>query len=234
MSANTATKARLLDLVTGVLELTRDGNRNAGDVCRVLQIIKEDRLFMDKFFSEGQGISSLLADWQDFWSDVGQFDFSSIRVPKMVPGFARAIIVPQGHTLNREYELCKALFPCWRWTEDLDGAVTENEREPKESYLIWVRDREEADVELQNLSANDIRRRKLTTKTLLERMIHERKFFKETGCHLDTKTWTLCSGSRYRDGSVPGVHWSGDGLAVVWYSPDVSRGPLRAREVVRP
>ena len=182
----------------------------------------------------GPDLSAIFADWQNFWADLGQFDFSSIRVPRMVTGFTRAIIVPKGHTLNREYELCKALFPCWRWTEDLDSAVTKNERAPKESYLIWVRDREEADEELKNLSANDIKRKKLTTQTLLERMIHERKFFKETGRHLDTQTWTLCSGSRFSDGDVPSVSWFVGEMRVDSYDPDSFDDNLRARQVVRP
>ena len=189
---------------------------------------------MRGIFDRMPDISAIFADWQEFWADLGQFDFSNIKVPQMITGFTRAIIVPQGHTLSREYELCKALFPCWRWVEDLDGAVTENEREPKESYLIWVRDREEADEELKNLSANDIKRKKLTTQTLLERMIHERKFFKETGRHLDTQTWTLCSGSRFSDGDVPSVSWFVGEMRVDSYDPDSFDDNLRARQVVRP
>lgn len=186
------------------------------------------------FNTHSVDVSLLLEDWQEFWSDLGQFDFSNIRVPQPVAGFTRAIIVPKGHTLNREYELCKALFPCWRWTEDLDSAVTENEREPKESYIIWVRDCEEADGELQNLSANDIKKKKLVTQILLERMIHGRKFFKETGRHLDTQTRTLCSGSRIQDGDVPRVRWGGhDGqVNVSRCHPDYSFVCLRARQVV--
>ena len=114
--------------------------------------------------------------------------------------------------------------------------VVENEREPKkESYLIWVRDREEADRKLRNLSANDIKERKLTTQTLLERMIHERKFFKETGRNLDTLTWTLCSGSRDLRGGVPRVGWDSElfsGVSIGWYNPDNSNGFLRARQVI--
>mgnify|MGYP001557952449 CR=1 FL=1 len=177
-------------------------------------------------------LSAIFAYWQEFWADLGQFDFSNIKVPHMVTGFTRSIIVPQGHTLNREYELCQALFPCWRWTEDLDGVVTENERKPKESYFIWVRDQEEADEGLKNFSANDIKRKKLTTQTLLERMIHERKFFKETGRHLDVSTRTLCSGSRDQSGSVPDVFWSDGEVSVDWYNSGGSSGGLRARQVV--
>ncbi|MBI2644163.1 MAG: hypothetical protein HYW95_01485 [Candidatus Wildermuthbacteria bacterium] len=45
MVATTKQKARLLDLTTGVLELIRDGKRDADEVCNVLQVIKEERDF---------------------------------------------------------------------------------------------------------------------------------------------------------------------------------------------
>jgi hypothetical protein len=45
MVATTDQKARLLDLTTGVLELVRDGKRDADEVCAVLQVIKEQRDF---------------------------------------------------------------------------------------------------------------------------------------------------------------------------------------------
>ncbi len=52
MDAKTAVaKARLLDLTTGVLELVRDGNRDAEEVCRVFQIIKDETGFASRFFS---------------------------------------------------------------------------------------------------------------------------------------------------------------------------------------
>jgi len=45
MVATTDQKARLLDLVTGVLELTRDGKRDAGAVCELLQLVKDNPEF---------------------------------------------------------------------------------------------------------------------------------------------------------------------------------------------
>lgn len=45
MVATTDQKARLLDLVTGVLELTRDGKRDIEEVCDILQLIKSEPRF---------------------------------------------------------------------------------------------------------------------------------------------------------------------------------------------
>lgn len=43
--ATTDQKARLLDLMTGVLEMVRDGNRNIDQVSAMLQVIKDDPEF---------------------------------------------------------------------------------------------------------------------------------------------------------------------------------------------
>lgn len=45
MTAITGKKARLLDLVTGVLEMTRDGTRDIDEVSEVLQFLKDDPNF---------------------------------------------------------------------------------------------------------------------------------------------------------------------------------------------
>lgn len=52
MAATTDQKARLLDLTTGVLELVRDGKRDAGEVCDVLQLIKDRRDFASMLRAE--------------------------------------------------------------------------------------------------------------------------------------------------------------------------------------
>lgn len=51
MVAKTDQKARLLDLVTGVLELTRDGKRDVGEVADVLQVVKDDPKFARRLLS---------------------------------------------------------------------------------------------------------------------------------------------------------------------------------------
>ena len=53
MAATTSQKARLLDLVTGVLELVRDGNREASEVADVLQVVKEESGFAKRLLASG-------------------------------------------------------------------------------------------------------------------------------------------------------------------------------------
>jgi len=50
MPARTEQKARLLDLTTNVLELTRDGARDIENVCKALQIIKDECDFATLMF----------------------------------------------------------------------------------------------------------------------------------------------------------------------------------------
>ncbi len=52
MVATTDQKARMFDLTAGVMELVRDGNRNIGEVCDVLQIIKEDVNFAPRLLGQ--------------------------------------------------------------------------------------------------------------------------------------------------------------------------------------
>jgi len=117
----------------------------------------------------------------------------------------------------------------------LDEAVSINDRSPSSgSYAIWLRDRVEADEEHKNKSANYLKSANISGITLLERLLFEFKYFRETGKHLDVQNWTLCSGSRYTGGGVPRVDWGpgSRGLWVYWYDPGFAFDFLRSREVV--
>jgi len=160
-------------------------------------------------------------------------DFSSIRIPEKQPGFDRLIVVAQGLTLNQVYGKCAENFPCSRYIDDLDKAITQNDRNPiKGSYAIWVRDRIKADEELKNLSANDLKKKNILGITLLEHLLYGLKYWVETGKHLDIQNWTLCAGSRDSGGGVPSGRWYGDRLGVSWDDPDYRYVGLRARAAV--
>ncbi len=185
----------------------------------------------------GHPYSSLIADWQNFYHGTGiETDFSNLRIPERQLGFDRLIIMAQGLTPQLLYDKCAKLFPCWKWTDKgLDEVIdfSFQARSAKNgAYAIWLRDRVEADEELKNLSANDLKRQGIPGITLEERLIFDFKYFKETGKHMDVTNWTLCSGSRCSGGSVPGVGWRGGELCVGWYVPGDASGSLRSRQVV--
>jgi len=190
------------------------------------------KIFVNKF----NPWADVISDWQNFYRDVFgiETDFSNLRIPKRPQGFDRLIVVAQGLTPQSAYDKCAGLFPCWKWMdENLDIVVLSDRLAKDGAYAIWIRDRVEADEELKSLSANQLKEKSIVGITLEERLIYELKYFKETGKHLDINNWTLCSGSRYCDGSVPWVDWGvGDGLSVHWYVPGVANDLLRSRQVV--
>ena len=180
--------------------------------------------------------SEEIIEWQLFYKKFfdKEYNFSNIFIPEKPNVGHWRLLVIANITLEQLYAKCTELFTCWRWTdENLDKKVVLNERDAiNGAYAIWVKDEVEADEELKNISANNIKEKKITTETLAERLIHELKFFDETGKHLDIENWTLCSGSRDSDGRVPRVGRHGGRVRVDWCRPGDADGRLRSRVVV--
>ncbi len=168
-------------------------------------------------------------------------EFSETWIPSKPEGFGpmRLIVVAKeiiewtgNHPLEGVQEALKKHFPGWEYTNDLDADVTTNDRDPRHhSYAVWIRDVPEADEEFANQSANGLKEMGHTGVTLLERLLLEADYFFEKGEHLDQQNWTLCSGSRRRDGSVPDADWNGSEFNVSWYYPSDRNGDLRSRRV---
>lgn len=198
-------------------------------VARELQRVIKGRL------EPGEEAPVFLASWQEFYRDLFglEVDFSNLSVPAKRKDFNRLIVVAQGMTPQRLYDKCTELFPCWKWTDqNLDERV-QSERTAKDgAYAVWFRDAVEADEDLKNLSANDLKKKNIPGITLEERFLMELKYFKETGQHLDRQNFTLCTGSRDSDDVVPRVRWCLDELDVYWYLPGYSRSSLRSRRAV--
>lgn len=180
--------------------------------------------------------ADLISDWQDFYQEVFgvEVDISALKIPKKKRGFNRLIVVAQGMTVQRLYDKCEEMFPCWKWIdESLDKTVQSERTSENGAYAVWFRNRIEADEELRDLSANDLKKRKIAGITLEERLIYELKYFKETGEHLDINNVTICAGSRDSDGDVPNVHlYDGAQMGVNWYHPVCRRANLRSRQAV--
>jgi hypothetical protein len=111
----------------------------------------------------------------------------------------------------------RKLFKVWSYLDDerLDNEFPPPKKITTRNFLYSVepddatlgKSAKEADPEMSGI-------------TLRERLLMEIIYFKETGNHLDIKGVTLCSGSRYSAGSVPGVYWHSDGVYVYWYNLD--------------
>ena len=196
------------------------------------RFLKKENPFIKGDFSE------IFQDWQNFYHDFGiNCDLSGIRIPNDPGGFDRVIIMAQGITPQVAFDFCHSEFngKAWKWTDiNLDGVVISDRTARDNVYAIRIRNRAEADEELKNLSADDLKKQNILGITLEERLIFELKYFKETGKHLDFQNWTLCADSRYSDGSIPGVGWDLNygRLNVHWRSAGSARGLLRVRQVV--
>lgn len=186
-----------------------------------------------------------LAGWREFYHEIFGLDtdFSPLRlrIPEKREGFDRLIVVADGITPQQVYEICENHFSCWKWTEkSLDEIVVNFQaRSVNGSYAIWLRNRIEADEELENLSMRALKEKGVPGINLAERLLLEIKHFRETGQHLDVRSTTLCVGSRCLNGGVPAVRWgAGSGgcdsgcLDIAWFSSTDSHPGLRSREVV--
>ena len=214
-------------------KLILDGKRAPEEVSRVLQTIIADKRLVEATPT----LQDMLAGWANFYKEVFglELDFSGIVVPERKSGFDRLLVIAQGMTPQRLFDKCKELFPSSKYTDkNLDEIIKSDRTSQSGHYIIWVRDRVEADEENKNLSADDLKKRNSTEITLEERMLYELKFFKETGGHLDKANWTLCMGSCVSVGYVPFIGWGADGhgVCVNWYFPDRHDGFLRSRSVV--
>ncbi|HUD03940.1 MAG TPA: hypothetical protein VMR73_00410 [Candidatus Paceibacterota bacterium] len=179
-----------------------------------------------------------IALWRKIYAEEGIGLPSDEELLKLIPmrqvGFNWLVIVPKGMTVNQAWAMAKKRFKCWKYTNsDLESVLSESERgETKAISITWFRDRVEADKEMKNLSANDLEGKSVKGITLLQRILLEVKYFTETGKHLDLEDWTLCSGSRFADGRVPGASWFDGEFCIFWTGLDDRLSDLRSRVVV--
>lgn len=191
-------------------------------------------------YTMGLDVVAFLADWTKFYLEVFEMglDFSGTVPPSVTPGFGWGAAVAQDMTAQKAFGKCAERFSAVKYIDQsLDDAVPK-ERDVRTAdhgtYIIWLRDRVEADEELKDTSARQLEDQGVNSITLTERLLLELWYHWKTTSHLDIKNVTLCAGSRYSFGVVPRVVWSaGDrGLYVGWYSVDDRDGYIRSRQAV--
>ena len=229
-----ATPGQIKDVISAVVESVPVNNLTYETAQYFIGRKKWLGTEVKKIFSVVNPYADLLADWQEFYRGLGlDCDLSDVVIPDDPGGFGRVIIMAKGITPQSAYDFCVKNFPCWKYTDkSLDEIVTSERTIQNGAYAIRIRDRVEADEELKNRSANDLKQQGIVGITLEEREIFELKFFKETGKHLDINNWTLCAGSRYCVGYVPLVRWRSDWMLVSWRIPGRAHGRLRSRQAV--
>lgn len=196
-----------------------------------------DRMFSDFLqHRDPFRITDIGGEWEEFYRKYFRLNVNlyGVTIALNPGGFDRVIFIPKGLRLNDVIKAMKKCFPILSYIDDLDRDVVENVRQSDRNYAIRIRERVEADEELKSLSANQLKQQGVNCMTLLERLVLELKYWSETGQHLDVQNWTLCAGSRLRNGFVPLVYWHADRskLHIDWYFPVDARGDLRARQSV--
>ena len=182
--------------------------------------------------------SIILADYEKYFRKIHDLktDFAGIRIPEVDDiDFPWFVCRPENFFAERAYNGGKELYPKWKWTDESLGDVLDlsfGRDGNVEPHIARFRANWEADEDLANLSANQIAEKNINTACLTERLILGDFLFWKFKKHLDMNNITLCAGSRYSDGSVPDVSWSGGGLEVNWYSPGRHYDYLRSRRAV--
>jgi len=178
--------------------------------------------------------SAELEQWQALYQDAFglQLDLDGLSAPPAKPGFERLVVVAPGLTVGRAAAACQSAFNVVPYC-DLAAEQFVHDRSPNgQPYAVRARPDEAADESLQMVSAQRLRQDNRACMTLLERLLLELKYHRETGDHLDTGNENLLAGSRDSFGGVPSVYWGYAGLFVGCYAPHSAHMALRAREVI--
>lgn len=155
-----------------------------------------------------------------------------IKLPSEHNGFGWILHMLDELTPMQIWAVLEKKMPSWKYWGNLDEIVSDRDSR-KGGYTICLRDRIEADEELANKSAYDLKREGISGITFPERALLEVFYnWKTGGGHLDVRNITLCSGSRSPDGRVPGACWDEGGFDMYWYSPQDSFSDLRSRVVI--
>lgn len=187
---------------------------------------------------QGKSYDELLLEWVRFYREVFglELDPTTVTLPQEREGFGWLVVVAPGLGLNQIWRVCRSRFTCWSYHGDnLEATISHHDRSVADrSYAIRLRDRIEADEELKSLSLSDLQAQGIAGITLPERLLLELWYHWKTGSHLDSSSWTMCSGSRYSDGSAPSVRWRSGcrEFRVGWCLLSGRDDHLRARAVV--
>lgn len=197
---------------------------------------------LKELFIPDVNVEQLLEKWHQHYKDIYSVDvtFSGIQVPEFQPGFGWLIPpIPEIPTNVVWEQGCRANFPCRsHHGDDLESAISTNDRSyTNGTYIVWVRDRVEADVELKNLSARQLKDKGISGITIDERLRLEVFYWwntggKNNGKHLDFHNVTLCNGSRFPNGCVPRVRQLDNELWVYRCLSGEADDSLRSRQVV--
>jgi len=116
---------------------------------------------------------------------------------------------PKSPKTSALMDTMRSKFKVWSWYDDKQ--LDKDFPVPKKATTRYFAKTVEADEDLKNKSAEQLEEEGIECITLRERLMAEIQYFDETGQNLDVNNITLCAGSRYAGGDVPGVGRDDDG-----------------------
>lgn len=156
--------------------------------------------------------NNLRSEWELIYKNYfrKQVNFSQLFIPPHYdPEKHFAVIVAERTTRSRVVKnLRKKVIIQTVHSRDLRMNTVEDERSPYQDYVVFFEKNTEANKGMFTFSASELRERNISGITFTERLLLEFWYFNATKQHLDTDSITLCSGSRFSNGSVPGIFWS--------------------------
>ncbi len=187
-------------------------------------------------------IDAFRRDWERHFLKVYDrtVDLSGVQLPPFRQGFSWGIVRIPDLSAQEMFEILTHRFngKTWKWYPNIIDEALNSKFEVRTTadgpYVVWLRDRVEADEEHKKCSTDDLIELGVNCITEPERIALEGWFEERTnGSHLDIKNVTLSAGSRWSDGFVPNAYWyTGDGFCVSRCSVDRRLDFLRTREVV--
>lgn len=230
---------RVLRLLIVIGKMVLDGTRNAYQLCQVLQIVKSEADWYSQLFANAiptqEDARRQLEEWQRLYTEVFELkdvDFSRLRIPTSRPGFTRMLVICSELKPSQIFKALNDRMLTTTSCRDLNTIKSIVTRPNARFYVIWVKDRVEADEEFRGLSADQLQEQGINCLNLQERLLYELKYFLETNQHMDIKNVNLCAGSRDDNDRASWVQWSRGSFNVGLVDRSGASDSLRTRQVI--
>ncbi|MFZ4632076.1 MAG: hypothetical protein ACOYL8_02615 [Patescibacteria group bacterium] len=155
----------------------------------------------------------LIKEWEEFYLKYFniKIDLKKIEIPAPPKQEKRLLIIVPALSVDR---VIKSKRKHYSVVMALSGppAKLSNEITHHAPYAAWVAESINPHRKMRGTSALWAKENNVSGETLLERLLHDFKYWDETGKHLDHNYLTICSSSRFANGFVPLVAFDQDNI----------------------
>jgi len=177
----------------------------------------------------------MIRDWETFYAKVFKIevDISKIPLPPEQVGFEQLVFLVPGLTLEKvctAIEKRHSVVRAWVSNGSRPPQTYDERTLGNTPYAIRMRGNVNPDERFRQVSGEQIKRDGTHTVTLLEYLLFGLKVRKYH--ELDSDGGTLCSGSRFQNGTIPVVNFGNDGVSIDSMQVGNPQNSVRAREVL--